>query len=110
MTGPKDQAAAGGGQFRVGHADRERAIETLKDAFVQGRLTKDELDVRAGRAWDARTRAELDAVTAGVPVSQPAASPAAAQDGRRGKRLPGRGVRPDTFRRQLPRSARPGKP
>jgi hypothetical protein len=32
-------------------------IDTLKDAFVDGRLTKDELDVRAGRALASRTYA-----------------------------------------------------
>ena len=41
MTGPGDPAAAGGGRLRAGHADRECAIDTLKDAFVHGRLTKD---------------------------------------------------------------------
>jgi hypothetical protein len=43
-------------------------IEALKDAFVQGRLTRDELDVRAGRALAGRTRAELAALTADIPV------------------------------------------
>jgi len=43
-------------------------IETLKDAFVQGRLTKDELDARAGRA--------LAALTADIPASPAAAPPA----------------------------------
>jgi hypothetical protein len=84
MPGPKNPAAAGGDgdQFRVGHADREQVIETLKNAFVQGRLTKDELDARATRALHARTRAELDALIADVPASWPAApvtKPAAAR-------------------------------
>jgi len=51
MTGP--QEPAGRGRLRAGHADREQMIEALKDAFVQGRLTREELDVRgpgAGRA------------------------------------------------------------
>ena len=47
MTGPKDPAAAGRDRLRAGHADREQVIEALKDAFVRGRLTRDELDVRA---------------------------------------------------------------
>jgi hypothetical protein len=50
MTGPQGPAAAGGDQVRAGDADRERVIETLKDAFVHGRLTRDELGTRAGRA------------------------------------------------------------
>ena len=67
-TGPQDPAAAGGDRLRAGHADREQVIEALKDAFVQGRLTRDELDVRAGRALAARTRAELAALAADIPA------------------------------------------
>ena len=51
MAEPSDQApaAAGRGDPRASHADRDRVIDTLKAAFVQGRLTKDELDLRAGQ-------------------------------------------------------------
>ncbi|HEY1000959.1 MAG TPA: DUF1707 domain-containing protein [Streptosporangiaceae bacterium] len=73
MTGPQDLAAAGGDRLRASHADREQVIETLKDAFVQGRLTRDELAARAGRALAARTCAELARLTADIP---PAAGPA----------------------------------
>ena len=69
MAGPGDEmaaAAAGRGPMRASHADREQVIEALKDAFAHGRLTKDELDARAGRALAARTCAELAAVTAGI--------------------------------------------
>ena len=68
-TGPQDPAAAGGDRLRAGHADREQVIEALKDAFVQGRLTRDELDARAGRALAARTRAELAALAADIPAA-----------------------------------------
>ena len=37
---------AGQGHLRASRADRERAIEMLKGAFVLDRLTKDELDAR----------------------------------------------------------------
>jgi hypothetical protein len=57
-------AAAGRGGFRASHADRDRAIDLLKAAFVQGRLTKDELDERLGQTLAARTYAELAALTA----------------------------------------------
>jgi DUF1707 SHOCT-like domain len=57
-------AAAGRGGFRASHADRDRVIDLLKAAFVHGRLTKDELDERLGRALAARTYAELAALTA----------------------------------------------
>jgi Domain of unknown function (DUF1707) len=66
-TGPEDPAAAARGRLRAGHADREQAIDTLKTAFVDGRLTMDELDVRAGQALVARTYADLAALTADIP-------------------------------------------
>ena len=50
-TGPGDRKAVGargGGHLRASDADREQVIETLKDAFVQGRLTMDELGMRTG--------------------------------------------------------------
>jgi hypothetical protein len=56
--------AAGRGGFRASHADRDRAIDLLKAAFVQGQLTKDELDERLGQTLAARTYAELAALTA----------------------------------------------
>jgi Domain of unknown function (DUF1707) len=75
MTGPQDPAAAGSDRLRAGRADREQVIETLKGAFVQGRLTKGELDARAGRALAAQTGAELAALTADIPASPAAAPP-----------------------------------
>ena len=69
MTGPYDRAAAGRDGLRAGHADREQVIETLKTAFVHGQLTRDELDVRAGRALTARTCADLAALTADIPAA-----------------------------------------
>ena len=75
ITGPEEGAAAGRGHLRAAHADREHVIDMLKAAFVQGRLTKDELDARAGQALTARTYAELAALTADIPASPPAARP-----------------------------------
>jgi hypothetical protein len=50
----------------------------LKAAYAQGRLTKDELEARAGQAFASRTYAELAALTADLPAAGPAAtSPAA---------------------------------
>ena len=76
MTGPQDPAAAGRDRLRAGHADREQVIEALKDAFVQGRLTRDELGTRAGQALAARTYADLAALTADIPPAPAAAGPA----------------------------------
>ena len=50
-------------------------IETLKTAFVQGQLSRDELGVRAGQALAARTYADLAALTADIPVGAAAAAP-----------------------------------
>ena len=76
-TGPHDPARAGRDRLRVGHADREQVIETLKTAFVDGRLAKDEFDARAGRALAARTRADLVALTADIPAVDRTARPPA---------------------------------
>jgi hypothetical protein len=81
-TGPGHEKAAGLGYLRASHADRERAIETLKAAFVQGRLTKDELDTRAGQAFAARTYADLAALTTDLPAGLADTVPPRAQAGR----------------------------
>ena len=60
-------------RLRASHADRERVIDVLEVAFVQGRLTKDELDTRIGQAFAAKTYADLAAVTADLPPTPPAA-------------------------------------
>jgi Domain of unknown function (DUF1707) len=65
-TGPQDPAARD--RLRAGHADREQVIEALKTAFVDGRLTKNELAARTGRTLAARTYADLAALTADLPA------------------------------------------
>jgi DUF1707 SHOCT-like domain len=72
-----DLAAASRGRMRSSHADREQAIEVLKDAFAQGRLDKDELDARVGHAFASRTYAQLAAVTADIPAAPAVAEPVA---------------------------------
>ena len=70
-AGPGDQigpGAAARGHLRASDADREQVIDTLKDAFAQGRLTTDELGVRTIRVLTSRTYAELAAVTADIPA------------------------------------------
>jgi hypothetical protein len=72
-----DKAAdpAGCGHLRTWQVGREQAIDALKAAFVQDRLTKDEFDDRIGQALTARTGAELAAVTADIPVDLAGARP-----------------------------------
>ena len=77
MTGPDEAGLAGRGHLRAAQADREQAITVLKAAYAQGRLTKDELEARAGQAFASRTYAELAALTADIPADLPAASTAA---------------------------------
>lgn len=70
-AGPWDPTRAetpGRGRFLAADADRERAIDVLKTAFVQGALTREDLGVRTGRALSARTYAELAAITGGLTV------------------------------------------
>jgi Domain of unknown function (DUF1707) len=70
-TGPGDEIGAGAtarGHLRASDADREQVIDTLKDAFAQGRLTTDELGLRTIRVLTSRTYAELAAVTADIPA------------------------------------------
>lgn len=69
MTGlGNETAAAGRGHFLAADTDREHVVGTLKAAFVQGRLTKDELEARAGQAFISRTYADLAGVTADLPT------------------------------------------
>jgi uncharacterized protein len=72
-TGPWHPMTAGAAprsRLRASDDDRDQVIETLKAAFVAGRLTKDELDMRAGAALASRTYAELRAITADIPGRQ----------------------------------------
>src|SRR5262249_2951526 len=61
--------------LRASDADREQVLEFLKTAFVQGRLTMDELDARAGQALASRTPAELAAPPAAIPSGPAQALP-----------------------------------
>jgi Domain of unknown function (DUF1707) len=47
---------------------RERVIDLLQAAFVQGRLTREEFGTRVGQALESWTGAELAAVTADLPA------------------------------------------
>jgi hypothetical protein len=49
----------------------------LKAAFVHGRLTKSEFDLRVGRVFASRTYADLDALTADIPDGVTSAEPPA---------------------------------
>jgi Domain of unknown function (DUF1707) len=73
-------------QVRVGHTERERLVEELKEHTHAGRLELHEFDERVGRAYAARTAGDLDALTADLPLLHAAPY----SDPRRGR---GRGAR-----------------
>ena len=70
---PMAARRTGRDRLRASDADRERVIDTLKTAFVQGRLAKDEFYLRAGQALASRTHGELTMITLGIPARQNAA-------------------------------------
>jgi Domain of unknown function (DUF1707) len=70
-TEPVDPMTAAPGSHRASDADREQVIDVLKVAFAQGRLTKDELDLRAGQALTSRTYAELAVATGDFVAAKP---------------------------------------
>jgi Domain of unknown function (DUF1707) len=72
---PDARWAVGGGHLRASDADREQAVDVLKAAFAQGRLSKSELVRRAGQALESRTYAQLAGATAGIPAGPTPAPP-----------------------------------
>jgi len=79
-------SAADRGHLRASHDDRERVVDFLKAAFVQGRLTKEELEARTGQALGSRTYAELAGLTADLPGGSIAVQPP--REAARARRLP----------------------
>jgi hypothetical protein len=55
-----------GNEMRASHDDREQAVDLVKAAFVQGRLTMGELDARVGEALEAKTCAQLATLTSDI--------------------------------------------
>ena len=90
---PGDETAAGAGdgsRLVASQADREQVLDALKAAFVQGRLAKDEFDLRVGKVL--ATYAELDALTADIPAALTAAQPSGPARESHNKRLVQRGT------------------
>jgi hypothetical protein len=76
--GNEPAAGAGGqGRLRASQAGREQVIDLLKTAFVQGRLDRDEFDLRVGRALASRDQADLTALIADIPAGLARARPPA---------------------------------
>lgn len=78
MTERVNELAAGArdqGYPPASHADREQVVDVLKTAFVQGRLDRDEFDLRVSQTLVSRTWADLAALTADIPVRLARARP-----------------------------------
>src|ERR1700759_4481012 len=56
--------------IRASDADREVVVDTLREAYMAGRLTHDEFDERMSAAYASRTWGDLRGLTTDLP-SQP---------------------------------------
>jgi hypothetical protein len=59
-------------ELRASDSDRERTVAVLRHAASDGQLTVDELEERVSAAYAARTRRELEQLTADITPAQPA--------------------------------------
>jgi hypothetical protein len=75
---PRGDEMVPGGHLRATHDDRNRAVEMLRVAAGDGRLTLEELDERVGAALTAHTYGELAALVSDLPgaLASPAGAPA----------------------------------
>src|SRR5215469_5775679 len=55
---------------RASDAEREQTVALLQRSFADGRVTRAELEERAGAAYAARTRAQLRDLTADLPAAR----------------------------------------
>jgi hypothetical protein len=62
-------------EIRASDAEREAAVVRLREGAAHGRLTLEEFTDRMQRAYDARTRAQLDELVGDLPAETPAVTP-----------------------------------
>ena len=55
---------------RVADSDREVAVTRLQNAAAEGRIDLSELEERIGAVYSVKTRGDLDALTADLPITQ----------------------------------------
>jgi hypothetical protein len=72
-------SAADRRRLRASDDDRDQVAALLNGAFVQGRLTKAEFDLRVTQVFASRTFADLDALTADIPAGRWRDDPPAAE-------------------------------
>jgi hypothetical protein len=84
------------GDIRVSDAERDQAVAKLSEHFQAGRLTQEEFEDRSGRALQARTGDDLNALFTDLPqktVSAPSFSDPTVEDPVAGQpRQPGSGI------------------
>ena len=68
MNEPAASPSQQGADLRVSDHERERVVDLLSRHAAEGRLDVDELDARIDRAFAARTRGELEAITSDLPT------------------------------------------
>lgn len=68
MTDNSEQPGHKG--VRIGDAEREEAVNRLGEHYAAGRLTEEEHAERSQQAYEARTKADLDALFADLPGGQ----------------------------------------
>ncbi|TFV68322.1 UNVERIFIED_ORG: DUF1707 domain-containing protein [Bacillus sp. AZ43] len=68
---PDEETPAGPPVVRASDADREAVVARLQKAVGEGRIDLDEFGERAGAAYAAATRAELDLLLADLPADAP---------------------------------------
>jgi DUF1707 SHOCT-like domain/Cell wall-active antibiotics response LiaF, C-terminal len=66
-TVPSDNT--GPGSMRASDSDREHVAEALREAAAEGRLNLEELNERLDQVFAARTYAELEPITADLPMT-----------------------------------------
>src|SRR5215470_16431320 len=66
---PGTEPVPGSAGLRASHDDRDRAVEVLRVAAGDGRITAEELDERVGAALTARTYGELAALVSDIPAA-----------------------------------------
>ncbi|QBI51890.1 DUF1707 and DUF4870 domain-containing protein [Streptomonospora litoralis] len=55
-----ERRRTGGGELRLTHADRDSAVETLREAYAAGQLDESEFEERLGLAINAKFPSELE--------------------------------------------------
>lgn len=87
------RGSADEGRLRASHADRDRAVELLREATGAGYLTLDEFEERLGKVYSARYLRDLDQLVDDIP-GRPAALPPPSSASASGWPVHGSGWRP----------------